>query len=47
MRSRTAIWIFLALALVSLPALATGQDSTQAKDPAPASQAGLRPGDAW
>jgi len=40
MRSRTAIWIFLALALVSLPALATGQDSTQAKDPVPASQAG-------
>jgi len=40
MRSRTAIWIFLALALGSLPALATGQDSTQAKDPAPASQAG-------
>src|SRR5947208_3212484 len=40
MRRTTAIWIFLALALVSLPALATGQDSTQAKDPAPASQAG-------
>jgi polysaccharide biosynthesis/export protein len=40
MRRRTAMWIFLALGLASLPALAAGQDSTQAKDPAPASQAG-------
>jgi polysaccharide export outer membrane protein len=40
MRRRTAMWIFLALALGSLSALAAGQDSTQAKDPAPASQAG-------
>lgn len=40
MRRTTAMWIFLALALASLPALAVGQDSTQAKDPAPASQAG-------
>jgi polysaccharide export outer membrane protein len=40
MRRRTAMWIFLALALASLSALAAGQDSTQAKDPAPASQAG-------
>lgn len=34
------MWIFLALSLASLSALAAGQDSTQAKDPAPASQAG-------
>jgi polysaccharide export outer membrane protein len=40
MRRTTAMWIFLALALASLPAPAAGQDSTQAKDPAPASQAG-------
>ena len=40
MRSRTAIWIFLALALASLPVLTAGQDSTQAKDPVPASQGG-------
>jgi len=40
MRRRTAMWIFLALGLAGLPALAAGQDSTQAKDPAPASQAG-------
>ena len=40
MRRTTAMWIFLALALATLPTLATGQDSTQAKDPAPASQAG-------
>jgi polysaccharide biosynthesis/export protein len=40
MRRRTAMWIFLALSLASLSALAAGQDSTQAKDPAPASQAG-------
>jgi polysaccharide export outer membrane protein len=40
MRRTTAKWIFLALALASLPARAVGQDSTQAKDPAPASQAG-------
>jgi polysaccharide biosynthesis/export protein len=40
MRRRTAMWIFLALALASLPAPAAGQDSTQAKDPAPTSQAG-------
>lgn len=40
MRRTTAKWIFLALALTCLPALAVGQDSTQAKDPAPASQAG-------
>src|SRR3954468_9321627 len=38
MRRTTAMWIFLALALAILPALATGQDST--KDPAPTSQAG-------
>jgi polysaccharide export outer membrane protein len=40
MRRTTAKWIFLALALACFPALAVGQDSTQAKDPAPASQAG-------
>lgn len=40
MRRRTAMWIFLALGLAGLPALAAGQDSTQPKDPAPASQAG-------
>jgi polysaccharide biosynthesis/export protein len=40
MRRTTAKWIFLALALACLPALAVGQDSTQAKDPAPPSQAG-------
>ena len=40
MRRTTAMWIFLALALASLPSLAGGQDSTQAKDQAPASQAG-------
>jgi polysaccharide biosynthesis/export protein len=40
MRRTTAKWIFLALALACLPALAVGQDSTQAKDAAPASQAG-------
>jgi polysaccharide export outer membrane protein len=40
MKRTTAMWIFLALALASLPALAAGQDSTQAKDPTPASQAG-------
>jgi len=40
MRRTTAMWIFLALALAILPALAVGQDSAQAKDPAPASQAG-------
>jgi polysaccharide biosynthesis/export protein len=40
MRRRTAMWIFLALALASLPAPAAGQDSTQTKDPAPTSQAG-------
>ena len=40
MRRTTAKWIFLTLALACLPALAVGQDSTQAKDPAPASQAG-------
>jgi polysaccharide biosynthesis/export protein len=39
MRRTTAMWIFLALALASLPALAAAQDSTQAKDPT-ASQAG-------
>lgn len=38
MKPRTAMWAFLAVAL-SLPALATGQDSTQGKDPMPASQA--------
>ena len=38
MKPRTAMWLFLAVAL-SLPALATGQDSTQGKDPMPASQA--------
>lgn len=36
MRSTTAMWIFLALALASLPALAAAQDANQA----PASQAG-------
>src|SRR5436305_12392708 len=40
MRGTTAKWIFLALALACLPALAVGQDSAQAKDPAPTSQAG-------
>jgi len=40
MRRTTAMWIVLALALASLSALAVGQDSTQAKDPAPATQAG-------
>lgn len=40
MRSRTAMWIFLALGLPSLAALAAAQDSTQAKDPTPTSQAG-------
>jgi polysaccharide biosynthesis/export protein len=40
MRRTTAKWIFLTLALACLPALAVGQDSTQAKDAAPASQAG-------
>ena len=40
MRRRTAMWIILALALASLSALAAGQDSTQGKDPTPASQAG-------
>ena len=40
MKRRTAMWTFLALALASLPTLAAGQDSTQAKDSAPASQAG-------
>jgi polysaccharide export outer membrane protein len=34
------MWMFLALALASLPALAAGQDSSQAKDPTSASQAG-------
>lgn len=38
MKPRTAMWAFLAVAL-SLPTLATGQDSTQGKDPMPASQA--------
>jgi polysaccharide export outer membrane protein len=37
MRRTTATWIFLALALASLPALAAAQDATQAP---PASQAG-------
>lgn len=36
MRSTTTMWIFLALALASLPALAAAQDANQA----PASQAG-------
>ena len=40
MRRTTAMWIFLAVALTILPALAAGQDSAQAKDPAPTSQAG-------
>ena len=40
MRRTTAMWIFLALALAILPVLAVGQDSAQAKDPAPTSQAG-------
>jgi len=40
MKRRTAMWIILALALASLSAFAAGQDSNQAKDPAPASQAG-------
>lgn len=40
MRRRTAIWISLALALASLPALAAGQTSTSTNGSAPASQAG-------
>src|SRR5437764_12456994 len=40
MRRTTAMWIFLAFAMAILPALAAGQDSAQAKDPAPTSQAG-------
>jgi polysaccharide biosynthesis/export protein len=40
MRRTTEVWIFVAFALASLPALAAGQDSSQAKDPTPASQAG-------
>ncbi len=39
MRHRTAMWIFVGLALASLPALAAGQTSTP-NDPPPASQAG-------
>jgi len=34
------MWIFLGLALVSLPALVAGQTSSSANDPTPASQAG-------
>jgi len=34
------MWIFLGLALVSLPALVAGQASSSANDPTPASQAG-------
>jgi polysaccharide biosynthesis/export protein len=40
MRRRTAMWISLALALASLPALAAGQASTSANGSTPASQAG-------
>lgn len=40
MRRTTAMWIFLAVVLVTLPALSAGQNSTQAKDPMPPSQAG-------
>lgn len=40
MRRRTLMWIFLALALASLTAVAAGQASTPANDPTPASQAG-------
>jgi polysaccharide export outer membrane protein len=39
MRRISTTWIFLALALAIFSALAAGQDSTQAKDPAPTSQA--------
>jgi len=40
MRRKTRMWIFLGLALVSLPALVAGQASSSANDPTPASQAG-------
>ena len=40
MRRKTPMWIFLGLALVSLPALVAGQASSSANDPTPASQAG-------
>jgi polysaccharide biosynthesis/export protein len=40
MRRTTAMWIYFAFAMAILPALAAGQDSAQAKDPAPTSQAG-------
>ena len=40
MRRTTAMWIFLALTLASLPAVVAGQDSTPANGPMPASQAG-------
>ena len=40
MRRTTAMWIFLALALVSLPAVVAGQASTADNSPTPASQAG-------
>jgi polysaccharide export outer membrane protein len=40
MRRKTRMWIFLGLALVSLPALVAGQTSSSANDPTPASQAG-------
>lgn len=40
MRRTTRMWIFVALALASLPTVASGQASTSANDPAPASQAG-------
>jgi polysaccharide export outer membrane protein len=40
MRNRTAMWIFLGLALGALPMVAAGQTSTPASDPTSASQAG-------
>lgn len=40
MRRKTPMWIFLGLALVSLPALVAGQASSSANDPTPVSQAG-------
>lgn len=39
MRRTTAMWIFLAIALVALPSFVAGQNSSQAKDPMPSSQA--------
>ncbi|MGH9514617.1 MAG: polysaccharide biosynthesis/export family protein [Terriglobales bacterium] len=40
MRRTTAMWIFLGLALASLPAVVTGQASTPGNGTTPASQAG-------